>query len=168
MELLTHQKHQTEEKEKALNTFFSKTFPIFETVCSFTKNSIFKSMERHRAGIIEACDRYDRYLAWKGHRILLHIPLFTSEHFLTNSTPQKKRTKDINAIEGGKISGSKKIQPTYPSTNHILRNTNSQIYLIAFHFRSSSGSSLFPAISSHHSSLCLIFQPCFQLIFSGF
>lgn len=58
MELLTHQKHLTEKKEKALNAFFSETFLIFAIVCSFTKNSIFKSMERQKAGVIETYDRY--------------------------------------------------------------------------------------------------------------
>lgn len=55
-------------------------------------------------------DMTDMTDTWLGNAtgLLFHIPLFTFEHFLTNSTlAERKRTKYINATGKGKISGSK-------------------------------------------------------------
>lgn len=147
MELSTHQKHLTEEKEKALDIFFSKKkFQSLWLFVHLLKIVYLKAWKGRRLELLRhVADMMDTCLGNATELLLLTL-IFTSEHFLKNPIAAGKKELKTNATGKGKISGlKKKIQPTYPSTNNILTNSNSQIYLITFHFRNSNSSSLFPS-----------------------
>lgn len=104
-------------------------------------------------------------LAWKCHRTSPYtfIHLWTLNKFYTC---RKKRTKDKCNRKRKDFRIKKKIQSN--QIQPFLETQTAKFTRLHFILGVAIAPHCFPVISSHHSSLSLVFQSCFQLIFNGF